>query len=360
MRSHFIRSFFPPPTFLTLRSVGFDVSDQSVKYVELVRSEHGLKLGVYGAANIPSGLISSGKIVDQIKLVSILEKLKKEKNLNYIRVSLPEEQIYSFRQIIPIVPYKEIRNTLELSLEEHIPISASDATFDFKIIGQGEDNLYVQVSAVSTTLVSSYVDIFNEASLVPLSFELEGAALARALVLKGDGGTYLIADFGETRTGVSIISGGIVLFTSTIDIGGYGLTKMIEKSLNISFAEAEIMKRTYGLHKAKDNTDLFSVLINGVSVLRDEINKHLIYWQTHKDEDGKERKQVEKILLSGGNANMNGLSEYLSQSLRMKVELGNPWINVGGYKHGVPPMNARDAVGFATAIGLALGHYEND
>ena len=144
MRSHFIRSFFPPPTFLTLRSVGFDVSDQSVKYVELVRSEHGLKLGVYGAANIPSGLISSGKIVDQIKLVSILEKLKKEKNLNYIRVSLPEEQIYSFRQIIPIVPYKEIRNTLELSLEEHIPISASDATFDFKIIGQGEDNLYVQ------------------------------------------------------------------------------------------------------------------------------------------------------------------------------------------------------------------------
>jgi len=360
MRSHLLRSLFPPPAFLALRSVGFDISDQSVKYVELVPTTRGLRLGVYGVTSIPLGLVSSGKIVDQSRLVDILVALKKEKQMKYIRVSLPEEQIYSFRHQVPIIPYKEIRDTLELSLEEHIPISAADATFDFEIVGETTEGYDVQVSAVSTTLVSSYVDTFSKASYIPLSFELEGAALARALVLKGDLGTYLIADFGETRTGISIVSGGVVLFTSTVDIGGYGLTKMLEKGFGIPFAEAEKLKRTYGLQKTHDNMDLFSVLLNGISVLRDEINKHLIYWQTHKDEDGKERAAVDKILLSGGNANMHGLVEYLGQSLRMKVELGNPWINVDGYTHEVPTMNARDAIGYATAIGLALGHFEND
>lgn len=360
MRSHSLKSFFPPPTFLALRSVGFDISDQSVKYAELVPTEHGLKLGVYGVMSIPLGLISSGKIVDQAHLVPILEKLKKEKHLKYIRVSLPEEQIYSFRLRMPNVPYKEIRNTLELSLEEHIPINAGDATFDFEIVGASSEGYDIQVSATSTELVSSYVNTFSDAALLPLSFELEGAALARALVLRGDTGTYLIADFGETRTGISIVSGGVVLFTSTVDIGGYSLTKTIEKSFGIPFVEAEKLKRTYGLQKNHDNMDLFGVLLNGISILRDEINKHLIYWQTHKDEEGKDRKQVDKILLSGGNANMNGLVEYLAQSLHIKVELGNPWVNVAGYSHDVPEMNAHDAIGYATAIGLALGHYDND
>lgn len=357
--SHFSR-FFPPPNYLSLNAVGFDVSDQSIKFVELKRTTKGLRLGDYGTISIPLGIIASGKILDQEKLVTILKTMKKDKHLKYVRVSLPEEQIYSFRVRVPGKTRKDIRDALELSLEEHIPISAAEATFDFGIIGATEEGFDLHVSAVPTVLIESYIDVFRSAELYPLSFELEGAALARALIREGDQNSYIIVDFGETRTGMAIIVDGALLFTSTVEIGGYSLTKMIEKTFNISTKDADMLKRTYGMQKTPDGKDLFSTLISGVSVLRDEVNKHLIYWQTHKDEGGKEHQPIKKVLLCGGNANVHGVAEYLAQSLRLSVELSNPWQNISGYKTDVPVMTARQAQEYATAIGLALAHHTLD
>ncbi|QQR50540.1 type IV pilus assembly protein PilM [Candidatus Nomurabacteria bacterium] len=351
---------FPEPAYITLPAIGLDVSDQSIKFVELVAKPRGLVLGHYGHVSIPLGIIASGKIVDQEKLVPILAALKKDKNISYVRVSLPEEQVYSFRLTLTDVTEKELRNTIEFSLEEHIPIAAAEATFDFAVISQTGNAYNVQVCAAQTVLIQNYMDVFAEAGLYPLSFELEGTALARALIKKGDLNTYMIVDFGETRTGISIVANGVTLFSSTVEIGGYAITKMIEKKYSIPFEEAEKMKRTFSLESSQSSQELFKIMTDGVGVLRDEINKHFIYWQTHKDDNGGDRSPIQKIFLCGGNANMYGVGDYLSQSLRFPVELGNTWINVDGYTDEVPDMNKREALGYATAIGLVLGHFEND
>ena len=134
-------------------------------------------------------------------------------------MSLPEEQIYLFKMRLDKLELTNIRESIELSLEEHIPIPAPDAIFDYEILNEKPNSLQVQVTAIPINIIQNYLSVFKNSSVsVPL-FELEAQAVSRAVIKKGDLNTYMIVDFGEKRTGIFIISQGIVMFTSTIDLG---------------------------------------------------------------------------------------------------------------------------------------------
>jgi type IV pilus assembly protein PilM len=353
-----LQLFFPVPKYLTLPSVGFDISDEMIRFVELVSEHNKIRLGRFGNVPIPQGVLQNGKINDSDAFEKVLSTIQKKYDFSYIRASLPEEQVYLFTLKIPKVAPAEIRSSIEFQLEDHLPISAKEAIFDYEVLSEESDGYLLQISAVPENIVTTYALMLESAKLLPISLELEAQAIARAVVPANDKNTYMIVDAGNTRTGISFVSGGVVMFATTVDIGGSMQTEMIMKNFNVSFTEAEKMKREHGLVRSDDNKELFSVLINSVSILRDEINKHYIFWHTHKDETGRTHPRVEKIILCGGNANMIGLSDYLAMSLRAPVVSADVWSRIYDKNTDVPPMVESDSLSYATAIGLALGSYD--
>ncbi|MFA5827548.1 MAG: pilus assembly protein PilM [Candidatus Paceibacterota bacterium] len=352
--------FFPTPKFLTLPSFGLDISDESIKFVELVKMKDGIQINRYGEKKIPAGIIESGKIKDSKRMEEILISLRKEEGLKSVRVSLPEEQIYLFNFRLEKKGLESIREGIELSLEEYIPIPAQDAIFDYELLGEDDESLKLQVAAIPKNVIEGYLSIFKNSMISVNSFELEAQAIARAVIKKGDQETYMIVDFGEKRTGIFIISKGLVIFTSTLDMGGFMLTKMIEKNFKISFEEAEKKKKECGLKRNATSTEIFSVLLNGVSILRDEIVKHFLYWHTHKDEEGQDRPPIKKVILCGGDSNLTGLCEYFSVSMKTNVEIANVWINITDIEKNTPEINFERSLTFATALGLALRDFYYD
>ena len=129
---------------------------------------------------------------------------------------------------------------------------------------------------------------------------------------------------------------------------------------NISFEEAEKIKIEYGLQKNLENKEIFPILLNGASILRDEILKHFIYWHTHEDEDGVKNPVIQKILLCGGNSNLVGLSDYFRASMKTEVEIANVWTNIYDLNKDTPMINSKEALSLATVIGLALNDFYND
>ncbi len=357
---HLLSTFFPIPKYITLGAVGFDISDQSIRFVELFPTSNGIRLGRFGERTIPEGVLQNGKIADTKRFQEVLQEIKKFYSFNFIRASLPEEQVYLFTLRVPHVPFKEIRQSVEFQLEDHIPINAPDAVFDFEILSEDKDNYELQVSAVPEAIVTTYASMLKGAGLTPVSLELEAQAIARAIVKPDDMSTYMIVDFGNTRTGVSFVSRGVVMFASTIDVGGLLQTTMIAKNFNIPIEEAEKLKREKGLMRSNENKELFSVLLNSVAILRDEINKHFIFWHSHKDDTGAPHPNVEKILICGGNANLIGLADYLSMSLKVTVVHADVWVNVTDRSNYIPSLSQEISMSYATAIGLALGdiHYD--
>ncbi len=352
--------FFPMPHFLSRPSFGLDISDESIKFIEFLDSRNGVKIGRFGEVSMPAGVIDSGKIAEPKSLKNTLISFVRDNKIKSARVSLPEEQIYLFKLKVPREGAKNMREMIELSLEEYVPIPTAEVVFDYELLQEDEQNFEVEVAAVPKSVIESYLYILKDCNLFVPSFELEAQALARAVVKHGDTDAHMVVDFGNRRTGISIVNKGMVVFTSTLDIGGVTLTKLLEKNFKISFAEAEKMKLKYGLMRNTDNQEVFSTLLNGVSILKDEISKHFIYWHTHKDEDGKDRPQIKKIILCGRGANLAGFADYVSVSMRQKVELADVWTNVVFPKKYVPDMPFNESLGYATAVGLALGDFNYD
>lgn len=355
----FFLRFFPPPKILLIPSFGLDISDESLKFVELITTKNGTKVGRYGERAIPPGVIESGKIKDPKQMEEILLTLRKEAGVKSVRVSLPEEQVYLFQLRLEKTGLKNVREGIELALEEHVPIPAQDAIFDYDLVKEDAQSLEVQVATIPQNIIENYLLIFERSQMLVQSFELEAQAISRAVIKKSDLETYMIVDFGKKRTGIFIVSSGIVMFTSTLDVGGVTLNEVIQKSFKTSPEEAEKMKQQYGLQRNVANKEIFSVLLNSVSVLRDEIVKHFLYWHTHKDEEGKNNPPIKKIILCGGDSNLIGLADYISVSMKAPVQMADVWTNITNTGDYIPEMNFRQALSFATALGLALGDLEN-
>ena len=352
-RSKFYQ-FSPPPQFLQMPAVGLDISDISMRFVELVEKRKGLVIGRFGDLAIPRGVIESGEVKKIDALRAVFSEIKKSHNLEFVSVSLPEEKAYLFELKLPLMKRDDIRGAIELALEEQVPLSASEALFDYDIVREDESSIYVSVSVIPSALVDMYLEAFSGTGLTPVAFEVEAHSVARSIIPEGDNGTFMTVDFGRTRTGIAIVSGGAVQFTSTVQVGGGSLTDAIAKNLKISYEEAEKIKHEQGISGENTNEDLSLALMSTVSILRDEINRHMEYWEKHNDDYGKKHPEIQKIYLCGGDSNLTGFTSYLASGMKCPVELANTMINVNKLDEYIPEISFNDSLRYATALGLSL------
>ena len=352
-----LKKVIPPPSFITMPSAGVDISDTSLKYIQFVpttRRSTGLKLKNWGSIDIPNGTVHRGEVLEQRQLTDVLKEMAAVIDTPYVRVSLPEERAYLFEtEIKKGVPFKEIRGLLEFRLEENVPVASRDAMFDFEIIDTGDRTLRVSVAAYAKDTIMSYFEACTAAKLIPLSFEVEAQAIARASLPRQDPSAHLIVDFGKTRTGIGIVYGGTLMYTSTIDYGGGELSKVLRRTLgDVPEKELTMIKNTQGLIKGVDDTKVHDALISTISVIKDELSARIQYWHT-RDYERSERR-IQSIILCGGSANLKGLPEYFTETLGIKTVRADVWQNVFDINTTIPPINRRHSFGYATAVGLAL------
>ncbi len=354
-----VSKLFPPPNYLRLPSVGIDISDTSLKYTKfLPESRSGLELVLerWGSLDIPEGVVSKGEVIDVKKLSEVLKEVKKKTNTPYVRLALPEEKAYIFEvEIDKNTPYKEIRGAIEFKLEENVPISPREALFDYHIFDDEleKGKMIVSVTVYAKETIEKYYDACREASLTPISFEVEAAALGRSVLPKGDQGTYLVVDFGATRTGVGIVHRGVLMYTSTIDIGGKELSTALRKQLGDK-EESELtkIKNTQGLVKGGGDSQVYESLIPTISAIRDELSKRISYWNDKNI--GNEDRFIEEVVLCGGSVNLRGLTDYFTESLGINTVRANVWQNAFSVQDKIPEIDKAHSYGYATAIGLGL------
>ncbi len=349
----------PTPASLLLPGFGVDISDTSLKYIELISKDHQRQrytIGKWGEVAIPSGVVQQGEIVDPGQLAKVLQEFKVHTGAEFIRVSLPEERAYIFETSVKKqVGAAEVRSLLEFRLEENVPIPSRDVLFDYQVeeADTKARSVGVVVAAYARDTITKYHDACIAAGLVPTSFEVEAQAMARAVVPSDTVGATMMIDFGKTRTGVGIVVGGVLRYTSTIDIGGTHLSAALRKVLgDKSESELTALKNTEGLVRRLDSLATHEALIPIISVIRDELLQRMRYWHSHNELHPNRR--ITGAILCGGSANLKGLPEYCSEALGIPTTRANVWANVLDFDEEIPSIDRYHSFGYATAIGLAL------
>jgi type IV pilus assembly protein PilM len=347
---------FPTPAYMTIPAAGVNISDYSIKHVYLAREKGGQVPHIvsHGKLDLPLGTVERGEIKDMPLLTKLLTRMRTDTGYEYIHLALPEEHAYLFQIHVPNGTREEVEQLLEFQLKENVPLGADEAVFDYNILTVGKDTSECNVSVYPIILVNQYLQVLHEAGLVPLSLEIEGQATARALLPAEHPEPTLIIDIGRNEASLSISTNGIVTFTATLETGGDRFTHAIARGLNLSFQEAERLKRQYGFRDTKESADVFEQLMPVVGEFKETIRKHLMYWQMHTSVGGNGVEEVSRVVLAGGNANVAGVAEYLEATLGVPVEIGNVWNHVLSFDAQVPNISATESLEYTTAVGLAL------
>ncbi len=345
---------FPAPAYLTMPAVGIDISDYSIKHMYLRRGKHGAELVAHGKLDLPLGTVEQGEVKDRATLVKLLSRLRQEREYEYVHLALPEEHAYLFQMEVTRGTQAEMRQMVEFHLKENIPLGAEEALFDLSVLEEKRGNALLNISAYPLAIALEYEDVFEEAGYKLVSVEIEGQATARALLPPDSRDAVLIIDVGRNQASLSISTRGTVTFTANLETGGDFLTRAVARGLDLSFQEAERVKREHGFRDTKASGPIFEALLPTVSELKESIRKHLMYWQMHTSAGGGEAESVSRVILAGGNANIVGIPEYLEAMLEVPVEVGNVWRNIMFAHSEIPPIQAAHSLEYATSVGLAL------
>jgi type IV pilus assembly protein PilM len=356
--------------FLTLKpnAFGLDVSELSLKIIKLKKEKKFLGLTSFGEAKINPGIIEEGEVRDPQALAEIirmaLERIGGKKiKTKYVIASLPEEKAFLEVIQMPKMKEEELKKAIYFEAENYIPLPIETVYFDSQIIPplyNHLDHFDVLISAFPKKIIDSYLVSFSKAGLVPLALEVESQSIGRALVKNGISPVpLLLIDFGAVRTSFIIFSGHSLQFTSSTRVSSNQITQAISQALGINLKEAESLKIKYGIEPDKEGRgkEILDASHQLLSELAKQIEKYLSFYQSHAGHQHlpRERRVVEKVILSGGGANLKGLCDFLSLRLRLPVELGNPWINIlpEPLKE-VPELSYKDSLKYTTALGLAL------
>lgn len=351
-----LTAIFPSPSFFTLPAVGVDFSDVAMRYVELSATGPGITPVRSGEITIPPGCIEGGRVSNEKTFTQFLRNVKRDHNLNFVRVAIPESQVYSFTLSIDSAAAADIRSAIELVIEDNIPLRAIETVFDFSVLKTSGNTIVVQVVAVSESTAATLFSCFVNAGLRPVAFELDAQAIARAALPKTAHGCRMIVDIGVHRTGIIVTAQGSVVYTATIEFGGAMLTQTLSTRLGITLAQAEEWKKTVGLSHSQEHAAFFDVLSAGIIPLKDEINRRFLYWQERKEQLGG-FPSIEAVYICGGHGNLHGLTDYLEASLRLPVMQVNSWVNCFSFEQYIPDLSFESSMSYVTAIGLALADH---
>lgn len=313
----FFLKYFPTPRFLEMPYVGIDISPQYIRMVEIPFGPK-LRVGDFAEQKLATPFSLNG---DTAEVKKILKEWKKKYKLHYVKVSLPEENAYLFQKEMVFDTDENMRQAIEVVLEENVPVNGAESIFDYRLseVGKNKDGLVrVAVTVLPVDTVQKYTTLFMDCGLVPLSFMLEAQALSRATIKRGSKGTYLLVNMSETKIGFFITSKEAIQFTSTI--------------------------------ASQPNEE------KGV-IISEQIKKVFAYWHSKEGHDVA-WEPVQKVVLCGRESLAAGLKDGLMRDFVMPVEVADMWINLDAPEGYVPPIVYEDSLAFGPAIGLALPENE--
>ncbi|MEI8339379.1 MAG: pilus assembly protein PilM [bacterium] len=357
MSRNIFSSFLTPPSFLTIPTVSFEAGDLTIRYLEIIQKGDKIKIGRYGSKEIAAGAIVGGEIVKEDDIILALKQIQAENNFSFVQSVLPEDECYLFNTQIPggVKKPEEIRQSIEFHLEENVPMPVAETVFGFEEVGCSEDSSVktVNVFAAPRTLVDKYISMFAAAGMTLVGFDIESRAVARAVVPGGDMKPYMIINIRDTGTTISVVDRGLVLFSSTSNVGANSIDEAIRRNKNITAAEARKIKEK-ALNKIADadSVEIFSALINFASAIKDETDRFYAYWLSHRETNRHD--DVERVYLVGKSSLITGFEKYLYMAMNKDVDPANVWINVLDLNKELPEMTFEDSLDYAAVIGLYL------
>ena len=353
---------------------GLDISDLTLKLIQLSKTKKGAKIQALGLANLKKGTIQNGEIINAEEFLTSLRDLLKNPQFgkidsNKVVASLPETKTFVKLATIHKSP-NDLKNVIIKEVESDFPLAIEDVYYDWQIIKNYSDKMLVLISAAPKKIVDQYTEILAGAGLDLVALEVEPAAICRAILPEVDSKTttknYIVLDLGATRTGLTVYGQGSVIFTFSLPISGEKITSDVATSLKITKEIAEKSKLLYNVSK-KDEDVIKEIINNQLQDLTKRIYDAIEFYNQYFDAAG----NINEIILTGGGSNIKTITADLKKTTNIKTTCGNLLTNIKNETteninkimsdlYANKKYYKSNGLEFSTAVGLALRGLNNE
>lgn len=334
---------------------GLDIGHGSLKVMQIVErsGNHAPRVIGYGYAEFDKEAQQDGVIVQPEIIAKAAHDLFNGHLVGDITtrraaIAIPAYRTFTRAVQLPKLKPTEVKEAVELEAEQYISMPLEDLYLDYDIVKQTNNSTEVFTVAVPQTIVDSYLDLAQLIGVEAVLIEPTLGSAGRLFSLdKHNDLATIIIDFGSRSADISIIDKR-VLVTGTVQGGGINFTDSIKTKLGVTLEEAGLIKTKYGLGASKKQKEIKEALAPTLGSIVKEIRRMMRYYE---ERYGSER-PIGQILTLGGGANMPGLSDYLTQEMRLPVRHCDPWEYLNYKGLSLPSMADRPM--YATVAGLSL------
>lgn len=306
--------------------IGLDISQTGIK-VMAVDPKRWLVLG-YGSLDLdPTKVQASLENATDTYLSDNITSLLRENivgalSSDHVVVGLPTSKTYSRTFTTPASAEKNIKDAVEVEVDQYIPIPFSALYVDYEVIERTKEKITVIMSAVPQILVDTCLGAVHNAGLTPLVAEPSINAVARVLEATEEGHlSTLIVDIGSASTDIAVLDSSVIRVTGGLGIGGNTFTLDIAKKLNVALETAHQYKVLNGLNPGPRQAKITTALRPSLERIATEIRKVIRYYNERIVDDRK----IEQVLIVGGGANVPGIGEFFTNELVMPARVASPW-----------------------------------
>jgi len=307
--------------------VGLDIGSSAIKAVELKQVKSGefqlVNIGLESLtpeAIVDGAIMDAGSVIDAIQRLFSVQKVK----TGEVATSVSGNAVIVKKISLPQMSTEELAESIHWEAEQYIPFDIQDVAIDYEVIeGSGAGgNMDVLLVAVKKDKISDYTSVISQAARTPTIVDVDVFALQNCHEINygiDPGRVVALLNVGASIMNVNIIRGGTSVFNRDIAVGGNQYTDAIQKDLNLSFEQAEALKRG-GRAEGASQESVYSILQAVSENIALEVQKTFDFFKATSSED-----RIDSIFLSGGTSKVHGLRELLSDRFGVGVEIMNPF-----------------------------------
>jgi type IV pilus assembly protein PilM len=338
--------------------VGLDIGSSSIKAVELKSTKGGYELVSFGMESLAPDTVVDGAIMDAPQVANAISKIfdaERIKTKN-VATAVSGHSVIVKRVPLPLMTEDELYDRIPSEASQHIPFDIADVNLSYQLLESMDSQMDVLLVAVKKDKILNHTNVLAQAGKTPVIVDIDAFALQNCFEVNYEpdtAQTVALLNIGASVMNINIVRGGIPLFTRDVSVGGNQYTDALQKELDLSFEDAERLKKGETLPSVTDEQKQ-QILRSVSDILTLEIQKTFDFFRATASGEN-----IQRIVVAGGTARVPGLVDLLREEFAMPVEELNPFrrvlINPGRHSDD----QIRDmAPRLVIAVGLALRSFD--
>ncbi len=337
--------------------IGLDIGSSAVKIVELKELGKGkgyqlLNMALERLAPeaiVDGAIMDAGSVIDSIQRAFAARKIKGGE----VAIALSGHSVIIKKISLPATSEEELAEVIPWEAEQYIPFDVQDVNLAYQVLkgaGGGEANMDVLLVAAKKDKINDYTSVVSQAGRNPMLVDVDVFALQNCFEMNYEtDGTVCQAliNIGASTTNVAILKGTQSIFWRDISVGGNQYNDAIRKELNLSFEQAESLKRGEEVEGIPVE-NVTPILASVNDFVGGEIQKTVDFFKNTTPGEN-----IEKMVIAGGSSRVPHLREALAERFGITVEPLNPFQRVQIGKGFSPETIEEMSASVSIAVGLA-------